>query len=169
MQDKNYKEIKPNFAGTDESIVRGTASSVDKIQRDSAVKQQNIGNALNVVQNLGTTAKTAQEINVKENSKLLMSGQSKLTNLGLKYQNDILEIDSKTIQADKKLEAKILVQTNYENESKQILESVKNNKALFSGVLGTEENFNFAVENLSLQQQNLQLQIKKDNQCQHLS
>ena len=164
MQDKNYKEIKPNFAGTDESIVRGTASSVDKIQRDSAVKQQNIGNALNVVQNLGTTAKTAQEINVKENSKLLMSGQSKLTNLGLKYQNDILEIDSKTIQADKKLEQKILVQTNYENESKQILESVKNNKALFSGVLGTEENFNFAVENLSLQQQNLQLQIKKDNQ-----
>jgi hypothetical protein len=165
MQDKNYKEIKPNFTGTDESIVRGTTSGVEKIQRDSNVRQQNIGNALNVIQNLGTVTKTAQEINVKENNKVLMSGQSALTNLGLKYQNEIVEIDSKKIPLDKKLEQKILLQAKYEGESKQILENIKNNKALFSGVLETEENFNFAVENLSLQQQNLQLQIKKDNQA----
>lgn len=164
MQDKSYKEIKPDYTGVTENMQRTTAMQVDKVARDSAVRQQNISNFSQAISNLGAIAKTSQEINIKANQKKIMSGETALTNLALKYQNDILEIEAMKIPKEEKLAKKMELQQNYDLRGQEIIQSVKNNPAMFSNALGTKENFDNALESLSQKQQALQLQIRADNQ-----
>lgn len=118
-------------------------AQINQMQRQNAEKNQRIDD---ILKNINTVATGAQTIQKKQNARSIQSIESSRELALINANNEFLNIDKMDIPEQEKFAKKEEIFNNFKTEGAQALQGLKENKGLWQKFLGTEEDYNTALQ-----------------------
>ena len=150
----------PSARTTPEAVANQVLSTgraeVDQIQRGGAEKQKQINDILN---GINTLAKGSIQIQEKQNAKTIQSIDSAREISALNVQNEFLNIDKLNIPIQEKFAKKQEVINNFKLNGLQTQQALQQNKGMWQKILGTEDDFNLALQGQANKQKKFEMSL----------